>query len=716
MKNGFIIYILLCFYVFQATGQTFEMDYKQVKSSGKLPEDFTLSANKRIQNEIAKLKIQNHPHNKELVINSQFDLKELFQSGYILLNDTISEYVHAVADKIIEQELGLKDKLKIYVIKSTEANAYCFENGTVLVNIGLIARLNNEAQLAYILSHEFIHYMRQHSLKTVNEYDKLDRIKASKINYEDKVLLKYRFSRENETEADTAGLALFRKTNYDLTQAAEALHLLQYSHLPFADLIFDKKKFEDENYKLPQTLFLEKCNPIESTQRDDLYQTHPDIIARQQCIDKLLNKMQLSGNKCLVSQPAFENVRNMCRFECCRMFLVERDYLNAFKWTYLLKQQYPDNYYLNRIMAKSLYALTLNKAGYLRFDDNSYHTNAIPDYTRIEGNSQQVNYFFNQIPAKELGILTVRFLEQSHLKYPADDWFVNTTDSMVCLLFGGLYMKPNEFNTFGITNGTEGYKYYSKAFVPYLGDSLFTGIYNRNTKSENTVGAKSTTNGLKKIQFGKEKASSPEAVANRNVKAPEIKKIMVVNPAYSYLFENKEKAQYNVKSEIKKNKLLKYLESNLQLAGIDYEIMDPGYFKENDIVRYNEYSEINTWLNERFDIGIENENIVLGTDSIHKILNKYDTKYLLTTSVKSVKHKRNTAFKVLYTYLWGVFVVTAPYLIYWNTEPDQDTEVRLSLFDTENGKLIKTSKYAVHSVDSKDVLNSYIYDFLYSLK
>lgn len=723
MKKIFLVYIYLTSFINSSFSQSFEKNYAPIKSIGKLPQDFTLAASNRIQKELAaNTTIQKRRHkklNEELVINSNFDLNYLFQSGYILLNDTISNYVNAVANEIIQIEPELKGKLKIYVIKSTEVNAYCFENGTVFVNIGLISHLENEAQLAYILCHEFVHYIKQHSLKRVVEYDKINRNKAGKRTYEDKVLLMYQFSRENETEADTTGLSIFLKTNYDSKQASAALKMLHYSNLPFDDLKFEKYFFEDENYKLPEEYFLKEFNPISvDDNKDDTYQTHPNIVNRQKVVENLLPELKISSQekKHIVSETTFKLVREITRFECCRMFLVERDYMSAFKWAFLLRQKYPDNLYVNKTLAKCLYALTLNKAGHLKFDENSYHNNAIPDYTKIEGSSQQVNYFFNQIPAKELGILTMRFFWQNHLKYPDDKLFNGISDSSLVLLSTYLSIKPDEFQTTIPANSVTESKYYSKAFIPYFNDTTFIAIFDNNTKNINVVET-NNINGLKKFEFEtKENIQKQKKKNQENNSDLNIEKLLVINPIYDFTIESKKEASYKIRTEAKEDRLINYIEQNLSLAKIKYELLDPKDFSENDIVKYNEYSELNTWLNERIDIGLENRNLVLGTENINEVVKKYNTKYVMLVSVNSIKYKANVAFKSLYTYAWGIFVIPIPFLIYWDSQPEQYTDIVLSVINMENGELVKTKKYSVKHIDSKDILNSYIFDFLYSLK
>lgn len=700
LKKLIILYIFFSNFITGTFGQSFEKDYIPIKSIDKIPQEFTLAASMRIQKELTTGKSDKKRRykklNKDLVINSHFDLNDLYQSGYILLNDTISNYVNAVANEIIQKEPELKGKLKIYVIRSTEANAYCFENGTVFVNIGLIAHLDNEAQLAYILCHEFVHYLKQHSLKQVVEYDRIKQKKVGKRTFEDKVLLMYQFSRENETEADTTGLSIFLKTNYDPKQSTASLQILQYSDLPFSELKFEKYFFEDDSYKLPAEYFLKEFNPIlADSNNDDTYKSHPNIIARQKLVENLLLRFKNSSEekKYIVSETTFKLVREITRFECCRMFLVERDYMSAFKWAFLLRQKYPDNLYINKTLAKCLYALTLNKAGYLKYSANSYHNNAIPDYTKIEGSSEQINYFFNQIPSKELGILTMRFVWQNHLKYPDDQWLNYTSDTIIHLLFNKLLIEQHELQTKVFSNDSTNSIYYSKAFTSFYKHNSFNVLY---TNATNDTSFKNTTSikGLNKFEFENEKQVVKQKTNVINNRDPLIEKLLVIKPTYNYSIGYKEDTESKLTSEKKEEKLVSIIQNILNKNKISYELIDPSYFIDTDIEKYNQYGELNCWINERIDAGIDNNNPIFGVENVNQITQHYNAKYALFATVNSDKLKTNIGTKLLILYGWGWLIFPIPIIVYQIAVPVKSIEINLSIINLETGELVKVKKYA----------------------
>jgi len=72
-------------------------------------------------------------------------------SGRVLFGDPVSEYVNTVADKLLENEPELRSKLRFYCLKSNVTNAFATNQGMIFVTLGLIAQLENEAQLAQVL-------------------------------------------------------------------------------------------------------------------------------------------------------------------------------------------------------------------------------------------------------------------------------------------------------------------------------------------------------------------------------------------------------------------------------------------------------------------------------------------------------------------------------------------------------------------------------------
>ncbi|MGZ5303154.1 MAG: M48 family metallopeptidase, partial [Bacteroidia bacterium] len=149
-------------------GQDFD-NYKRLKCEGEIPQKFTTSSTDKYLADIKKAKETKEKRKEkklkeEFYLESNFLIDELLLSGKILYNDPISSYVNKVMDELLKNEPELRKELEVYVIKSSAVNAFATGNGIIVVNMGLLAKLHNEAELAFILAHEVIHYREKHTI------------------------------------------------------------------------------------------------------------------------------------------------------------------------------------------------------------------------------------------------------------------------------------------------------------------------------------------------------------------------------------------------------------------------------------------------------------------------------------------------------------------------------------------------------------------------
>ena len=90
----------------------------------------------------------------------------------LLAERTVQEYVSHVGDSLIPE--GAKGtrrpiEFRFFVVEDPEINAASLPDGTLLINTGLLGALENEAQLAFVLSHEMAHVLQVHYRREVEE-------------------------------------------------------------------------------------------------------------------------------------------------------------------------------------------------------------------------------------------------------------------------------------------------------------------------------------------------------------------------------------------------------------------------------------------------------------------------------------------------------------------------------------------------------------------
>ena len=186
----------------------------------------------------------------------------------------------------------MSETLRFYIIKSTVANAFSTNQGIIFVTTGLIAQVENEAQLAFILAHEIVHYTEKHNYE---QFKKREAIlthagRKSTVSVEEKLKSLYKYSKNNETEADEKGMEGFEKRSIIQYSAISAFDVLLYSYLPFDMIEWQPSVFETEYYKFPLEYYSAKLDEISADpDEDDEIHTHPNIGKRKTNIINVLD-------------------------------------------------------------------------------------------------------------------------------------------------------------------------------------------------------------------------------------------------------------------------------------------------------------------------------------------------------------------------------------------------------------------------------------------
>ncbi len=88
--------------------------------------------------------------------------KTLRHRGMVFDDAATQAYLQSIMDRLFPEFAGT---IKVYVGNSSQLNAFALPNGSVYINLGLLVRMQNEAQLAMVLGHEAAHFIEQHSLR-----------------------------------------------------------------------------------------------------------------------------------------------------------------------------------------------------------------------------------------------------------------------------------------------------------------------------------------------------------------------------------------------------------------------------------------------------------------------------------------------------------------------------------------------------------------------
>jgi hypothetical protein len=401
--------------------QNLKENYNPLKSEGTLPEVFTQDIRNVIKKEITELN-KGKESDKALksiyLTEANYQIEKIVKSGNTLINDEITIYLNKLADLILSNNPTLRKQLHIYTLKSPVVNAYSYDKGYLFFDIGLIAQAETEAQMAYIMCHEIAHYVKKHNINGYVQNKKIEGDYYSGKTADDKLIEKCQYSKESESEADIEGFKLFEFTNYSFLQAEKAFDVLQYAHLPFELVEFKKSFFETEFFKIPNGYFLKEVSSIRNNaNEDDTKSTHPNTAKRKAAIGELIKSRSATGKvDNVLGVEQFNYIRDLSRFELCRLYLKNRDYHNSLYAAYILSKKYPDNLYLSQVISKCLYAISLFNNSLLRYNSDSYLSEGFKAYGDVESFPQQVYYLVNKMPANEWTILSLNYTYRAHKK------------------------------------------------------------------------------------------------------------------------------------------------------------------------------------------------------------------------------------------------------------------------------------------------------------
>jgi tetratricopeptide (TPR) repeat protein len=156
--------------------------------------------------------------------------EKLRSSGKIVTDPELNRYVNGIVCRL---EPDYCQDIRVYVVNAAGFNASMSPNGAMHVWTGLLLRLENEAQLANVLSHELAHYRQRHSVQRWRDIrDKTDglvffQLTTAMVGVAPLGTLMalatldsiYGFSRDQEQEADDLGFERMTAAGYDPREA-----------------------------------------------------------------------------------------------------------------------------------------------------------------------------------------------------------------------------------------------------------------------------------------------------------------------------------------------------------------------------------------------------------------------------------------------------------------------------------------------------------------
>lgn len=672
---GIFIFIVSCLF-FKLHAQDLK-NFTRLKSKGEIPQDFLVRTSEKITAELEANTNENLDEN--FFISSRVAIDQLLLSGQILFNEPLSLYLNKVVDYALREEGDLKNKLRFYVLKSNEVNAYSTDQGIIFFTTGLLAQLENEAQLAFIIAHEASHYILNHAREGYIESQKILTSETTYTQNDHLAVIKQlsQYRKENELAADEKGIEIFLKTDYRVDEVYSTFEMLLYSYLPFDEKKFDTTFFNTEILRIPGTIFPDTIQQISlEVNYNDENHTHPNIETRIYAAQDIVGDNKSKGElKYKISETEFLKIRNLARFEGINLLLAQREYGKVLYNIYLLQKEFPVNRFLDLSTVKALYGLTKYK--------NAGRYNEITERTSdIEGESYTLHGFLKNISREALNILAYRHAYDMSVIYKNDPSFLRYEKELKYELalnskidFNNL--KASNYDTYAV-----GYEEEVNRINNY--DSIFKSD-NPNLSKYEKIQFKMELDKMKKdladfqewneiyylfgladlVANGKfvrelesiktenkddELSQNETEVFTEKPEETKFDKVVIVDPYFVFETNTKKK---DYKSEEEKSEDIMCLLSK-DHYGIELErtILNSSELGEDSISQYNDIGLLFQWMQEvNVHKGINM--ISSSNDFMQDLEAKYGTEHFVFSGFFGSKFKRKiTAAHAIFIFLW----------------------------------------------------------------
>ncbi|MEJ5103205.1 M48 family metalloprotease [Chryseobacterium sp. MYb328] len=280
---------------------------------------------------------ENQVKNKDFVFKSEFDA-----------------VIKSLVQRLRKNNPKVPQDLKILIARDNTPNAYCLADGTFVINMGLYNWMDNEAQVAGVISHELGHKIEDHTLKSVLnivEQNKLDKSTVQSIkettdrrsqgrNEKAFDILKNRIYKKSvekrnlEIQADSLGYVIFKNSDFKKNEFINGLQKLQtFDTVSPRELKIETYK---KLYDLPKQAFKDKWmkkedfslynyNFYKEKLNKDSLASHPEMVKRLEKLKKTFPELNTPVEAEKPSE-AYLVLKKTARMEILPNFFHSEDY------------------------------------------------------------------------------------------------------------------------------------------------------------------------------------------------------------------------------------------------------------------------------------------------------------------------------------------------------------------------------------------------------
>ena len=689
---------------FLAILTTAHFAFGQVLECGNpVPLDFRLYSSDKFEDSKEGIKTERRRIRKtkeDFLLASHYLNDAILNSGRVLFNDPVSSYLNDILDVILKDEPELRKQVRAYALRSTAVNAFATDNGVILVNLGLIARAESEAQLAFILSHELSHYTERHVL---DAYLKNMDLFGGKGNYrdqglEEKVLAMNLYSKDLEISADKAAFQRMSSSDYGTSGMLDVFGMLKYAHLPFENEPFDPSFLEMEGLVIDSSLLLKSVRePVAIDANEEIHSSHPAPTERKEVVLNLVATQGAHGGDLfVVSESRFDQVKELSRHEVVRLHQLANDPVMAIYSAYMMLKNgdYPSLY---KEVVKALYSLS-------KYANHGRKQELIDGFSKQQGEAQQLVHALYKMNDRELNVLALRHSWELGKTDPGDPDVKAMNKDLIREL---IYRHHNKLR-FNEVNDESliGRERIENALVPLFKDTAFKKLFHQcvmDSRQRMT------------IQQKKQKFKDDQKLEQFHKKhgfAVGAEKVVFVDPQYGRYDLRRNKQKLFKSSEASGILLGERIERAAELVRLPIEILSSEGVDSMEADKFNDITFLNEWVDQRFR-GLDMDMTVQDRTRLDSIIAKYGTEHFVWTGLLNYREKKPFLF---YYLMYALVPPAIPVALYYLFRPNYDSYYFCISFNLRTGEPEMVTYNNFKQKDARDVVNANVYDSLYQLK
>lgn len=239
--------------------------------------------------------------------------KSMINTGQVYQNlDGCEAYLQKLVDRIISAN-DIDFDCKVVLLRNHGANAFAMHGEELFVQIGLLAAVENESQLAFVLAHELSHLINFDPLKGFARATDL-RSRRFRRKALGVLINNANYSRNQERAADS--FAVYAIKNAKLIDK-NVSNL--FSYVISVDSIYQSVNIERS------LSYVESNIPDSTKPLEKLLRSHPESFKRTNFIDSII-KGELKTKEKLYSSKGFNKARKLAQYELLHLVMIGSEY------------------------------------------------------------------------------------------------------------------------------------------------------------------------------------------------------------------------------------------------------------------------------------------------------------------------------------------------------------------------------------------------------